>query len=308
MIEGLTVLNIKKSPLTSPSAMMPLAGHQFFELSTCQRTLYVGINHPIHTSLSPQCESYRGQKAYEYLLETILGLRSEVLAEYEVVHQFKEAYGVYLSTPHKNPYLMSILEKLFKDQKNIRSKHLQGIGIDSYASLCRRIILEKRKSGKIAILGSGQLALELAQLLHKKFSLTLFARNKEKALQIATKCNCEFQVFKPNDSYRDFDFVINTIGAKECIFNEDFFNQFFHESLEEKLFIDLSSPTIIQTERQKNQGVVRLCDLFSEAKKSEKQKIQKVNEAKSDIIKMAEQRFSQYTLNHPYGWEELQFV
>ena len=73
-------------------------------------------------------QEYEGQMAYMFLLETICGLKSRMLGENEIVSQFKEAFALYLAKEDKNPYIIQVFEKLFKDAKEIRTKYLDRIG------------------------------------------------------------------------------------------------------------------------------------------------------------------------------------
>jgi glutamyl-tRNA reductase len=134
MIQNLTVINLKANSATSPSR------GDVFILKTCQRTLILGIGEAPFLHLRKNAlkedvitDIFEGINAYTFLLETICGLRSEVLAEYEVVSQFKDAYQEFLKLPERHNHLIQVLEKLFSDNKKVRTDHLTEIGQLTYA-------------------------------------------------------------------------------------------------------------------------------------------------------------------------------
>ena len=99
-----------------------------FILKTCQRSLVLAFNcSPFKGQELPANELLSSSEAYLFLLETICGLKSKLIGENEIVGQFKEAYKTYAQIENKDTKLLLILEKLFKDAKDIRTQHLIGI-------------------------------------------------------------------------------------------------------------------------------------------------------------------------------------
>jgi glutamyl-tRNA reductase len=118
-----------------------------FVLRTCQRTLVLAFDlYPFHHTELPKHELVSGNDAYLFLLETICGLKSKLIGENEIVGQFKDAYKIYASSTLKDTKLLLILEKLFKDAKDIRTQYLIGISQKTYASLTRRHLIQKAKA------------------------------------------------------------------------------------------------------------------------------------------------------------------
>jgi glutamyl-tRNA reductase len=108
-----------------------------FILKTCQRTVVLSYGNPPR-NIPEICEVQNGKLAYQFLLETICGLKSKLIAENEIVGQFKNAYKNFVDNDSKQSELIPILEKLFKDAKEIRSKYLLGISQKTYASIARK--------------------------------------------------------------------------------------------------------------------------------------------------------------------------
>ena len=136
MLRGLKVINLdpKQQIHSNPSG-------EVFYLKTCQRQLIVGFNaNPYKYLMAEDYCEWQGEKAYTFLLKTICGLKSRLLGENEIVSQFKGAFSFYLSRKDKNPYVIQVFEKLFKDAKEIRTKYLDRVGQLSYAGITKSSI------------------------------------------------------------------------------------------------------------------------------------------------------------------------
>ena len=322
MLENLTVIN-----LIANTTLGPATG-EVFVLKTCQRTLVVGFGqtpfyHLGESSLRQEkiTDVFSGLNAYVFLLETICGLRSEVVAEYEVVAQFKDAYQEYAKLPQKNTQLMSVFEKLFQDNKKIRTDHLTEIGQLTYAGIARKLIHSRVTNGEVLVLGSGVLAEDLIKLLKKKHNVTISARNVDRVSELcSTHSITSLPWGTPNahHAYTKFPFIVNTIGSSGILFNEEFFENFFaHDNINEqspfsqqmKLFIDLGSPSVIETKLTESEGVLRLEDIFRQSAKLNIEKLEKVRRAKETIALLAETRL--VTFSKPavtFDWEDFKFA
>jgi glutamyl-tRNA reductase len=315
MIKNLTVINLKANSHASPSK------GDVFVLKTCQRTLVLGLGEApfLHLRDSALREDvitdiFEGHDAYVYLLETICGLRSEVVAEYEVVGQFKDAYQEFLKVENRNTQVMSILEKVFQDNKKVRTLHLTEIGQLTYAGIARKLIHSAVNDGDVLVLGSGTLAEDLIKLLKKKHTVYISARNDARVQELCKTYNLEMVSWGDKATYTKFPFIVNTIGADEILFDEPFFTKFFSprfiETLTQqmKLFIDLGSPSVIETKLTEKDGVLRLEDIFRQSAKLNIEKMEKVNKAKNEILLLAKKRGLPILSSTPFDWEELQFA
>jgi glutamyl-tRNA reductase len=317
MINSLTVINLKATANVRPS------NGEVFVLKTCQRTLILGSGQLPFYHLEDQNDirdMYNGDLAYIFLLETICGLKSEVLAEYEVVGQFKEAYQEYINLPFRNTNTMTLLEKLFQDSKKIRTEHLTEIGQMSYAGIARKLVHSRSSEADVLVVGSGSLAVEVIKLLKKKHKVFLTARNSQKVSEICAEHSLEMIPWQSFESYKKFDSIINTIGSEEILFDEDFFKQWSNSqpstSLKSspsnardlKLFIDLGSPSVIKTNLTESAGVFRLEDIFRQSAKMNIEKMEKIRCAKESIVRLCENRRQSFSISHPFGWEELKLA
>lgn len=313
MINGLTVINLKAQASVRPS------NGEVFVLKTCQRTLVIGCGKLPFYHLDDQNDirdMFTGDQAYIFLLETICGLKSEVLAEYEVVGQFKDAYTEYSLLPFKKNQILTLLEKLFQDSKKIRTEHLTEIGQLSYAGIARKLIYSNSPMSDVLVIGSGNLAVDLIKLLKKKHRVFLSARNTQRVSELALEHSLDVISWQDFTTYKQFNSIVNTIGTNETIFEHSFFNNWKNDSKnssqtnarDSKLFIDLGSPSVIKTTLSENEGVLRLEDIFRQSAKMNIEKMEKIRCAKESIVRLCENRKQTFSISHPFGWEELQLA
>ena len=283
MLQGLTLWNFPAGTF-DPIDLSPGS----FILATCQRTLVLAmnrdpLNHPLKTS--PH-EIVTGEAAYLFLLETICGLKSKLIGENEIVGQFKEAYKLYAATTLKDTRLLTILEKLFKDAKDIRTQYLIGISQKTYASLTRRHF-QKARALHVVIVGSGMLAEDLINQLKKKMRVSICARNTERVKELAALHKISVIPWENRAELVNESYIANTIGSTEVLFDKDFF-----ASWEKGLFVDLGSPSAIETSMSVAEGVIRLHDIFEEGAVVETQKEQQINLAREAMISLTHKRKS----------------
>lgn len=259
-----------------------------FVLRTCQRTLVLAYDrNPFHHQDTLQKHDLvTGQDAYLFLLETICGLKSKLIGENEIVGQFKDAYKIYASSTLKDTKLLLILEKLFKDAKDIRTQYLIGISQKTYASLTRRHF-QKAHADHIVVVGSGALAEDLINQFKKKAQVTICARNTEKANELAKTHSLNVIPWEDRHRLVDFPFIANTVGANTTLFDDNFFTDWKRPSC---LFVDLGSPSTIKTSLTLNEGVVRLEDIFNEGAIVEEQKRAQITLARDAMVNISLRR------------------
>ena len=254
-----------------------------FVLRTCQRTLVLSFhNYPFKSSVVPENEIFIGSDAYLFLLETICGLKSKLIGENEIVGQFKEAYKTYAASQLKDTKVLLILEKLFKDAKDIRTQYLIGISQKTYASLTRRHLVQKAKADHIVVIGSGGLAEDLINQFKKKAKVSICGRNTEKVSELARIHSLQVIPWELRSHLADSPFIANTIGTNSVLFDEKFFEAWsIHPH---RLFVDLGSPSSIRTSLSLHQGIVRLDDIFREGAIVEEQKHAQITLAKAAMV------------------------
>lgn len=325
MLSGLKLINLPPSQEFEEAVTSVNTGNVFI-LRTCQRTLLLGFNegpqnlinridkedNTINTDIN---EQFLGHKAYEFLLETICGLKSRILGENEIVHQFKEAYTSFLEHSNPNSHVQGILEKLFKDAKKIRTQHLRELGLQTYAGIVRKIMIDKLSgtdfSTPILILGSGQLAEDIVKICYRKFNLTISARNEQKVSQLKEQYPVKTLTWFQPEEISNYPIIINTIGTHDILFNHEFFQTWKIKSsgqLMDEIFIDLSEPSPLESHYGIENGLWRLQDIFAQGEKLSQKREEKLKQAQKAIQGVSQKRIENYTFHIPFGWEELQFA
>lgn len=225
-----------------------------------------------------------------FLLETICGLKSKLIGENEIVGQFKEAYKIYAASTLKDTKLLLILEKLFKDAKEIRTQYLIGISQKTYASLTRRHLIQKARAQHVVVVGSGAMAEDLINQFKKKARISICARNTERVAELAKAHNLNVIPWENRDILVTEPFIANTVGHASILFDENFFHLWSKQ--ENRLFVDLGSPSTIRTELTLDQGVVRLENIFQEGAVVEGQKQAQIALAKAAMLALTMKRQS----------------
>lgn len=285
MLERLKVTNL-------PSGVIPEhSGYKSaFVLKTCQRTLIIENN--ILSSELTQGYAMQGKEAYQFLLEVICGLQSKLLGENEIVSQFKEAYKLYSVDEYKCNTLLSILEKLFKDAKEIRTRYLIGLGQKTYSSIARRHVVNKNKASKVLILGSGQLAIDLINQFKKKVPVYVSARNPQKLKELKESHGIETVDWLDFGQYSNFPYIVNSIGCSKGAFLDENLFTLWASKNTKKLFIDLGFPSVVDTNLSVDEGVMRLDDIFKEGAIKEEYKQQQILKAQSALKEIVIKRNS----------------
>lgn len=283
MLERLQVTNLPSGYLGD----LPSTG--VFLLKTCQRTLIISSNESYNINYL-EGSHLRGPEAYTFLLQIICGLKSKLLGESEIVSQFKSAYQEYVQFEDKCTQTLLILEKLFKDAKEIRTKYLIGLGQKTYSSLTRRHIYNKNKAESVLILGSGQLAEDLINQFKKKTKVYISARNIEKVNKLKNDHDIEVIEWKDFATYKNFPFIANSIGCSKSRFIEDEFFQQWKSNHSKRLFVDLGSPSVINTILDIEDGVMRLNHIFEEGAIHEEHKQQQLDKAENALKEIVNKR------------------
>jgi glutamyl-tRNA reductase len=304
------ITQLKLINLTTDAQLDIPENGDFFTLRTCQRFLVLSLNAlPLpgrqfpsgqeEKVFLPEIEHYNGPQAYQFLLEVICGLRSQLPAENEISGQFRQAFSDFSKRLHRNTDLLFILEKMLKDSKEIRHKYLRNIGQQSYAGITRHILNKKAKRQGILLLGSGEMASDLIKLLKKKFQIHISARNQEKTNDLCQEYALIQIPWNNLSAYGQFPAIVNTIGAADTtLLGPDFFAAWMQGTMTCKIFIDLGSPSVIQTPYQKEDGVYRLEDILQEGAILNQEKESQIAQAKAAIREVAQLRMETLSLNY----------
>lgn len=159
------------------------------ELETCQRWIRVVArgNTKGFPTVTPSggIEVFEGPSAYAFLLRVATGLESALPGETNILGQMRQGWLAHADR-------LRWLQSLFEDAKEIRRRHLVGLGSVSYGGLVRRALDDLRPSADrpVVLLGSGDLAHSVAPwLLHHP--LRIWSRSGRRATDLVGRLNAK---------------------------------------------------------------------------------------------------------------------
>ena len=299
-----------------PETPLPKGDRDCFVLKTCQRTLMVGLGETLvkffesqHASIKEDSVLWQGPQAYGMVLEILCGLQSKIIAESEVACQFRKAYRDYVHDHARNSLILLILEKLLADAKKIRTYHLKEIGKQSYGGIVRKILLtqQNQKGCRLLIKGSGALAEQIAKLVKKSFLVYISARNVEALAFMTESYGLSPLRWGEVELYKEFPLIINTIGSEDILFSKEFFSS-WRKMHQQPLYIDMGSPTSIDTELEKNEGLWCLEDVLRVGEEWAEDSKEKVENAREAIQLLLLKRCRSFGVSYSQGREELHFA
>lgn len=270
---------------------------------TCLRRIVLlnqAENRSLIASARAGSEIYRGKDSYRFLLEVVCGLRSPLIAETEVLGQFRDFCAKAKFPPTSwGWFLRHLTSDLMVDAKSVRRHYLEGLGSQSYGGLVRQ---QLKGIPAVALIGAGHLASEIVPWLIGKAHLTLFCRNPLAAQALVDKypqINLEqFTTAHAGRGNGETALVIAApLTAREIEEWVELQQTCFAKSLDLRAeattdAIDVSFP------------VLALSEFFSAAKDDRSRIASQVEAAQAEIELAAERQADQARFR-PFGWEDL---
>ena len=241
--------------LTTPS--------DFFILSTCNRTeIYSTTNDP--QSLlrlftydngvkNVDVENYSfvktGDEAIKHLYRVASGLDSQILGDYEIIGQLKNAFNLAKTHNKAGGLIEKLVNGALTASREIKNKTYISDGTTSvsYAVIQQLKDISTEQPLNIVLMGLGKIGtLTLKNLKHylPQHTISLINRNEVKAENAADEFNVEFTAIEnQSDALKKADILIVATGAENpIIFKKDL----QHTSV--KMVFDLSVPSNIHPE------------------------------------------------------------
>jgi glutamyl-tRNA reductase len=273
------------------------------EWHTCLRRitlLHKSESATLIPTLPEGAEIYEGQAAYNFLLEVICGLRSPLVAETAVMGQFKEfCASARFPMNEWGAFLRRLTSDLLVDAKRVRSRHLEGLGSQSYGGMVRQHL---KGVPSVVVLGAGQLAEEILPWIAGKTDVTVCARNLEHAKALTEQFEeihlAQFTVGEPIDETRETAIVIAApIKAVDV------------ETWMKAQATPLVKVIDLRGEAESDPihsslPVIRLSEMFAALRNERPKLIARVAAARDEITKAA-QRLIEQAQFRPFGWEDL---
>jgi glutamyl-tRNA reductase len=239
---------------------------EFFILSTCNRTEIYGFAENVSNLANLLCSqtkgsldrfnemaySNNGNQAIEHLFNVAAGLDSQILGDYEIVGQIKQA--VKFSKEHNfiGAYLERLVNGVLQCSKSIRTSTALSGGTVSVSFAAVQYIKEKMDAiadKKILLLGTGKIGRNtcknLVDYLATK-NITLINRTEGKAAELATELGLQYASMGELPKYiHESDIILVATNAVEpVIVASHLINS------GQKLIIDLSIPYNVEKSAQ----------------------------------------------------------
>lgn len=243
-----------------------------FVVSTCNRTEIYTTSQNYMAIAEMYCKSVEiglmdfmqyvnvknNEEALKHLFRVSAGLESQILGDFEIIGQIKNAYNRFKK--HKsfsNPYLERAINSAIQISKRIKNETgiSNGAASVSYAAVHYILKTQKHISDKnILLLGVGEIGQNTVENLVKHVyqpKVKIANRSFEKAEKIAEKYKI------PQIAFDDFegelkstDILIVATGASQPFINEKHF-----PNGKETLVIDLSIPNNVDKKVAENKAV-----------------------------------------------------
>ena len=227
-------------------------------LSTCNRTEIYGIcDHPheliemlcIHTHGNMQDfiehgYKFQGGDAAEHLFKVAAGLDSQIVGDYEILSQIKQAAKTSKQHNCMNSFMEKMVNFALQSSKEIKTKTKLSSGTVSVSYAAIEIIKERIPQAfdkKILLVGTGKFGNHIGKNLKTYLpgsQLFFTNRTDKKALQLASECNASFVSYKDlAEAANAADIVIVSSAATTYTILPLFF-----ATLKPRLVLDLSVP------------------------------------------------------------------
>lgn len=231
----------------------------FFILSTCNRTEIYSTESDVKALLKlftynnikrDEAEKYSfiktGDEAIKHLFRVAAGLDSQILGDYEIIGQLKNAFALAKSYNVAGGLLEKLVNAALTSSREIKSKTSLSDGTTSvsYAVIQQLKQITGNSSLNIVLMGLGKIGtLTLKNLKHylPQYNISLINRSEEKAANVASEYNVEYSSYdNPSETLKSANIlIVATAADKPIVFKEDI------EQTPVKIVFDLSVPSNI---------------------------------------------------------------
>ena len=227
-------------------------------LSTCNRTEIYGIcDHPheliemlcIHTHGNMQDfiehgYIFQGCVAVEHLFKVAAGIDSQIIGDYEILSQLKQAAKISKQNNCMNTFMDRMINFALRSSKEIKTKTRLSSGTVSVSYAAVEIIKEKIADAagkKVLLAGTGKFGHHIGKNLQNylpESELFFTNRTDKKASELALECNATSIPFKDLPEAADnADIIIVSSTADNYTIHPCFFT-----TQRPRLILDLSVP------------------------------------------------------------------
>lgn len=243
--------------------------NDFVVLSTCNRTEIYGVGCPAHAEqiLTTICnqpkellDNYKfvktGEGAIAHIFQVASGLDSQILGDYEILGQFKNACKLSKENGLLGPVFERMANICIQASKEIKTKTALSKGTVSASFAAIEILKEKiaEKPTKCLLIGTGKFGNNISKNIKHylpHFELTISNRTYSTALDIATTHGFALLPYKNlNDHLKDFEVIILSTASDQYIITPENLAK-----SKNKLILDLSIPQTVHPDCKTNKDV-----------------------------------------------------
>ncbi|MEO6221012.1 MAG: glutamyl-tRNA reductase [Ginsengibacter sp.] len=227
-------------------------------LSTCNRTEIYGIcDHPheliemlcmhTHGNMQEFLEhgyKFQGSRAVEHLFKVAAGLDSQIIGDYEILSQLKQAAKISKQYHCMNSFMERVINYALQSSKEIKTNTRLSSGTVSVSYAAIEIIKEKNTetfNKKILLVGTGKFGNHVGKNLRNYIpDSCLFFTNRtdKKAFDLSRQCDATFVPYKNLPAAaNDADIIIVSLTADNYTVHPEFF-----KIQKSRLILDLSVP------------------------------------------------------------------
>ena len=241
-----------------------------FVISTCNRTEVYGIGNPLdvvkllckHTNGTQENfiqHGYikQGPQAIEHLFKVAAGLDSQIIGDYEILSQIKQAARTAKLHGCINGFTERLINYVLQASKAIKTNTHLSSGTVSVAYAAIEIIKEKitdLKDKKILLVGTGKFGTNIADNINTYLpgiQLSVTNRTNEKAQFLAAQSNAAFIAYENLAAAADdSDIIVVSSSANNYTITPAHFNK-----QKNRLLLDLSVPQNIDPAVKEIKGI-----------------------------------------------------
>lgn len=235
--------------------------NEFFVLSTCNRTEIYGVAQSADELIDLLCSETTGNRqdfdklayvktgmaAVEHLFEVAAGLDSQILGDYEIVGQIKQATRIAKENGFINTFMDRLLNSVLQSSKAIKSNTQLSGGTVSVSFAAIQFLKEQLSNfsnKKILVLGTGKIGgntcKNLVDYLGTR-NITLVNRTEDKAKQLAVELGLQTAPYTQLDEQvSQADIIIVATNAATPVITKEGL-----QGCGQKILVDLSIPNNI---------------------------------------------------------------
>lgn len=275
-------------------------------LSTCNRSEIYGVAAHPYQLISLLCKHskgmeddfqkvgyiYKEKEAIKHVFRVGSGMDSQILGDFEIIGQLKEAFSLSKNTALITTYFERLFNAVIHASKRIKNETKLSSGATSVAFAAVQYIRhhsDERSPKNILLFGIGKLGRNTCENLVKHTSntqLTLINRTKEKTNALSGKFNLIVQDYQSLESeIKNTDILIVATGAQAPTIDQS--NLKLHKPL---LILDLSIPRNVDKKVSTLPGVelLHLDELSQMTNETLKKREQDIPLAEEILIKERE--------------------